>query len=440
MWRIKQLTAKQIARFPEFADRWTKIALCTDPADRPRAEAAIRDMYRQIGLAPPKAMVWCGSPFSQGLTLAILRFNLPANVGKSVVRGSVWANVIRDSLRLAQQRRWRIGRFSPRRDFSLSAKVYDSARAAGDSVRGSVYDSVFHGVFRGVADSVIDSVNESVQTGVINGWVNSVADSVWSSVRESIADSVMNSVSESVGASIRNHVGAGVWDSVKNHVGGSVGGNVKGAHDAHWLAGYRYFHEVIGLVDQTSKLAGLWELAQSAGWAFPHRNICWVSERHHLLKRDDQGRLHSLTGPACAYPDGWAIYAVHGVQVPAYVIERPADISVERIDADWNNVEVRRVMIERYRHGEEINGPAAFIRDARGERLDHDERYGTLWRRNVRGHEPIVMIEVVNSPPEPDGSFKRYWLRVPPAVQTTREAVAWTFDMPANDYAPTIET
>jgi hypothetical protein len=25
-------------------------------------------------------------------------------------------------------------------------------------------------------------------------------------------------------------------------------------------------------------------------------------------------------------------------------------------------------------------------------------------------------------------------------VQTAREAVAWTFDMPAKDYAPTIET
>jgi hypothetical protein len=97
-------------------------------------------------------------------------------------------------------------------------------------------------------------------------------------------------------------------------------------------------------------------------------------------------------------------------------------------------------MIERYRHGEEIHGAAAFIRDAGGRRLDHDERFGTLWRRNFVGDEPIVMIEVVNRTPEPDGSFKRYWLRVPPTVRTAREAVAWTFNMPAEQYAPEIET
>jgi hypothetical protein len=45
MSRIETLTPEQIARFDEFRDRWTQIGLCTEPADRPRAEAAIRDMY-----------------------------------------------------------------------------------------------------------------------------------------------------------------------------------------------------------------------------------------------------------------------------------------------------------------------------------------------------------------------------------------------------------
>jgi hypothetical protein len=77
---------------------------------------------------------------------------------------------------------------------------------------------------------------------------------------------------------------------------------------------------------------------------------------------------------------------------------------------------------------------------ATGERLDHDEHYGALWRRNVPGGEPIVMIEVVNSTPEPDGSWKRYWLRVPPNMLTVREAVAWTFGLSGSEYAPVRET
>jgi hypothetical protein len=133
------------------------------------------------------------------------------------------------------------------------------------------------------------------------------------------------------------------------------------------------------------------------------------------------------------------LYFWHGVMVPAFVIRRPDRITIADIDRQ-TNAEVRRVMIERYRHGEEIHGAAAFIRDAGGVRLDHDERYGTLWRCNIPDDEPIVMIEVVNRTREPDGSFKRYWLRVSPTMRTVREAVAWTFNMRAGQYAPEIET
>jgi hypothetical protein len=50
------------------------------------------------------------------------------------------------------------------------------------------------------------------------------------------------------------------------------------------------------------------------------------------------------------------------------------------------------------------------------------------------------MVEVVNSTAEPDGSRKRYWLRVPPEMQTAREAVAWTFGLSEREYDPTTET
>jgi hypothetical protein len=150
--------------------------------------------------------------------------------------------------------------------------------------------------------------------------------------------------------------------------------------------------------------------------------------------RDRAGWLHDGRH-AAVESDIEELYFWHGVRVPAFVVLRPDRITVAHIDREAN-AEVRRVMIERYRHGEEVHGPAAFIRDAGAVRLDHDERYGTLWRRNVPGDEPIVAVEVVNSTRAPDGSFKRYWLRVPPEMSTAREAVAWTFGLRATQYAP----
>jgi hypothetical protein len=157
-----------------------------------------------------------------------------------------------------------------------------------------------------------------------------------------------------------------------------------------------------------------------------------------VVHRDRAGWLHD-DRHAAVESDIQGLYFWHGVRVPAFVVLRPDRITVAHIDREAN-AEVRRVMVERYRHGEEVHGAAAFIRDAGAVRLDHDERYGTLWRRNVPGDEPIVAVEVVNSTRAPDGSFKRYWLRVPPEMSTAREAVAWTFGLRATQYAPVKET
>jgi Domain of unknown function (DUF6745) len=42
---------------------------------------------------------------------------------------------------------------------------------------------------------------------------------------------------------------------------------------------------------------------------------------------------------------------------------------------------------------------------------------------------------VVSATAEPDGSHRRYFLRVPPSTRTARAAVAWTFGFEkADDY------
>ncbi len=66
--------------------------------------------------------------------------------------------------------------------------------------------------------------------------------------------------------------------------------------------------------------------------------------------------------------------------------------------------------------------------------------FGALYRIPGDFREPFVLVHVTNSTPEPDGSRKRYFLRVPPNVKTAHEAVAWTFGMRAEEYRPSRET
>jgi hypothetical protein len=123
---------------------------------------------------------------------------------------------------------------------------------------------------------------------------------------------------------------------------------------------------------------------------------------------------------------------VHGVRVPADIIESPKSITIQSIDSE-TNAEIRRVMVDQYGHGR-------YLKDS-GALLVNQSKRGKLWRKEQPGDEPIVMVEVINSTPESDGSRKTYFLRVPPDIETAARAVAWTFGIiDSKQYRPRTET
>jgi len=140
-----------------------------------------------------------------------------------------------------------------------------------------------------------------------------------------------------------------------------------------------------------------------------------------------RGLLHSDSGPAVVWQNGEHQFFWRGMCVPEDVILRPEEIGSERIDT-VTNVELRRVMIERY-------GAERYLRDGRAVKLDESE-FGVLWAKSQLGAEDLVMVEVINHTPEPDGTRKHYFLPVPPHTRSAKQAVAWTFRMHEEDYQP----
>ncbi|GAA0586152.1 DUF6745 domain-containing protein [Actinomadura livida] len=200
---------------------------------------------------------------------------------------------------------------------------------------------------------------------------------------------------------------------------------VLGQHDAPWLA----FFEALGRLD--GPLAGLAEVARSAGWWWPYERLVILSERPSELYRDEPGRLHRGDGPALAYPDGFALHAWRGMPIPPDFVDTLTGLTADRILAE-ENAELRRVMLE-------IFGYDRYLADT-GARPLHRDETGVLWSIDLPGDEPVVMVEVVNSTPEPDGTYRTYYLRVPPTTRTARAGVAWTFGMDEADYHPEKQT
>ncbi|MFH8926630.1 DUF6745 domain-containing protein [Streptomyces pristinaespiralis] len=197
---------------------------------------------------------------------------------------------------------------------------------------------------------------------------------------------------------------------------------VLGQHDAAWLAAFD---------GRSDRLTGLARVAEHAGWWWPFENAVVICERPLRLHRDEAGRLDNGDGPALVFPDGFALYAWRGMPVPAEFLRELTALTPERI-RDEENAELRRVMLEYY-------GYDRYLAESGAQPVHRDET-GILWRIALADDEDVVMVEVVNSTPEPDGSHRTYWLRVPPTTRTAREGVAWTFGMHADVYEPAVQT
>jgi len=214
------------------------------------------------------------------------------------------------------------------------------------------------------------------------------------------------------------------------------GGNQWSAWDSYLT----FFRDVVGLkLPEYDAYKHYSDLSELSGPRLVHADFCMISDRPELLTVDEQNRPHNETGPFCRWRDGSALYAIHGVRVPAWVVLHHERITVDSIHKE-DNTEVQRVMIERFGWDRYADECGAVV-------LDHDERYGTL----MKGPGGLF-LRVVNRSPEPDGSFRNYILPVMDNCEplpdpmdpngelgeaqalTARNAVASTFGMTGEEY------
>ncbi|MFE3826427.1 DUF6745 domain-containing protein [Streptomyces sp. NPDC059092] len=367
---------------------WRAVAAATGAADRRAAEQGVRLAYRSAGLTEPERIIWAGSPLAGAR--AALRLTGAGRSVRDEVRTYPWAQErrrVHDTLgpdgwaqhwNATGARLWN----------ATGARLWDVTRALADRIRAGVLDAVEEGTGEtpepggtGPAGAPGPALKERGE-----GTGDAGAPGERAMIRSVLLDAVL------------------------------------GQHDAAWLAAFD---------GRGERLAGLAEVARHAGWWWPYAHAVVICERPAVLHRDEAGRLDRGDGPAIAYPDGFALYAWRGMPVPAAFLEELTSLTPERIREE-PNAELRRVMLEYY-------GFDRYLSES-GARPVHRDETGVLWRIALTGDEDIAMVEVVNSTPEPDGTHRTYWLRVPPTVRSAREGVAWTFGLEAEAYAPARQT
>ena len=371
-------SASPLDALPSYLDRWAAAHLSCEPADHELAEEGVRLAYATAGLPAPGRIIWCQSPFD------IVKHLAGASPGNLIGR-NVKADVF-DHVRV------RVGMFAEvfwNEILTAATKLADDPATADGYNKSRAVSATIHRLVRTAATEDLARVRVRARHALLR----------WRGLPRLLPR----------------------WNFDDVAVG---------SHDLVGLGVYEYLHDVLGWWEPTQPMRGLWAIAKRAAWMVPHEHVCWLSERPTRLCADARGRLHSPDGPALQFPDGWLAYAWKGVQVPAWMIEHPEQITAARIN-DMFDAVLRDCMIE-------IVTPERFIEVGAVSRVAEDET-GVLWRKlwNFRGVTigSWTAVEVTNGTPEKDGSHRRYFLRVPSAMRTPREAVAWTYGMTPDEYA-----
>ena len=382
--RITSATPEQWAQIEQL--RVATLAAQCDPISNDDIRKVVGEMYALMGAQEPKHVVVCDSPVTAcmadtalrgGASLdASLRASLRASLHESL-DDSLWTSL--DASLRASLRASLFDSLDGSLDGSLDASLDASLRA---SLRASLFDSLDGSLRASLRASLFDSLSASLD--------GSLWDSLWASLDASLSASLDASLRASLDGSTKQGYLA-VWWRVW----------------AAWYAG----GAILGVQYDQDKLRLLSEWSRCCPYAIVRKSAAIIARNPVYIGWKD-GRIHDESGMAVRYADGWGIYAIDGVTVPAHVVTDPSKIMVEEIQAE-KNAERARVMRQRFGEGRYLADIGAKVIDADFETA----RKGAAAR--VLLAEPGGQRWLVGT----DGSTSRvYYMAVASNIDTCRKA------------------
>lgn len=435
-------------KFQQFLNDWTQRARRTRPIDRTKLEMAIDKLYRLIGLPTPK-IAYASNPLIMVMSAAFATslahrrhdpntFSISQQAGRRLILG-------------AELYEMTVSKAFTLRDTFIDEKIlkaFDermndpqlrhfraySSDIAGDAFHCAITDA--HDAIRSETGSLLKEPDFALETKLAREIFKCTATAVELSHengREDIATgagdtSVVDQLTQTLSHGSALTMKA-LTDAVLDCRSALTHCNTQEYDEFQIIALSRICDATLPDQNLYDALQNVWN---ECGLIFMHKDFCIVSEYPTQFNVDENGDLHGEGGPSLAWKDGWKLYHWQGIRIGKRLAEAPDSITTDDIEAE-RNLEVRRLMLDRY-------GITRFLVDVGAKEIQRDE-CGILYRHVIDpAFETIVMVEVTNSTPEADGTFKKYFLRVPPNITTARAAVAWTFNLTSNEYQPQVQT
>jgi hypothetical protein len=431
-----------------FISKWTSRARRTRPIDRNKLEDAIIKLYSHIELQPPR-VVYASNPMtfvisgSFALALAFQRqsptllSNTLTSARRQIVSTDLYEMTIRKALTSRDELfdEATVAAFDARLD-DFRLRLFRAFRngISGDALPCAMEDAIT--AVRSNSGSLLREPDFALETKIAREIFKCAANATNWSENDCPGDIASGAAEISLFDQLTQTLAGGdettmkeLNDSVTSCRWSFMHCNTQEYDEFQINAYAEIFNAQLPNQELHTLLQGVWS---ECGLIFMHKEFCIVCEYPTVFNVDESGALHGDGEPSMIWKDGWKLYHIHGIRVSRKLAEEPSTVTVADIENE-PNIEIRRLMLDAY-------GIKRFLLDVGAKEIQRDE-CGILYRHVVDAAlEAIVMVEVTNSTAEADGTFKKYFLRVPPHITTAKAAIAWTFDLASEEYSPLVET
>ena len=411
-----KLTPEQEALILLYGQKWRSIAFSTQAIDPHKASAAVKAVYRAIGLSEPK-IIFLSSPhaIAEILTLESPK-QLAQQLGAPVLG---WLSTqLSDRLReqLPPELWLQLQSHLANEPFFLLMFVLQEALTAQQQqILAELWVEWQDELLMQFYHQQQSYWREQLIKQPGGHLIAQIGDFVWTQVGEPISKQLETNIWKPLVNQPTFQQWYQKWQQPWVQILSGVGfvSAISQNFQALPIEIVDFCISVLNCSHDPQQWAALQSLVTDCGWVFPLSKTCIVCDRPRQLRFDSQHRLHGEGKPAIEFRDGYEIYAYQGVRLP----EKYGKLHPHQWQADWlleeQNAELRRVLIQGI-------GYSRICQELKAEELDNWREY-TLLKidRNV-DVEPIYLLKMTCPSTE-----YIHATRVPPNMKTAREAIRW---------------
>ena len=276
--------------------KWLDRLLSTDPADRPRAEAAVRSLYASASLPPPRYLGWFDSPFAASWAIGVLLES----------RDRSWRDLIGAARNSRGSRP------------SIDAAEAALCRMCGAATLTEARERV--GVPLGMFVHPMPPPDALLQPALTAARMALYGDDISALFTLPSESDPLFRAEQRLSVGTRAVLGSGL---VCHPTGTLV---TQSFYNEYPMSKMAADEEAARQGEVPPIVSASWEVATTAGLWWPFTSGAILSDRPEELHTDEQGLLHSVEGAAAVYRDGARVYAWHGLAVPEEWILHPEAI------------------------------------------------------------------------------------------------------------------